>query len=109
MHSMAFQYLENLPIRVTGKFLKTVRLRDEPYVSVEEPRGFIQQLKQAKIAGDLFTFTQPIADTIPKHEYFQEAERLAVLQVSTYEHWLQRQSISGCVTRGGRPINVALN
>ena len=53
-------------LRVTGRFLKTARLRSELHVPLEDPGSWVQEVKQSRLRADIVTFVQDIDDRIPK-------------------------------------------
>jgi hypothetical protein len=58
---------------------------------LEDPEPLIVQLRRAKMRIDLFTFLQKLPDTTPKYTYPFERDNLAVVSVSTFEHWWSKQ------------------
>jgi len=88
---MAETTINNIAIVTEGRLFKTALVRDEPYDCVAEPNGFIEKLKKARLGADLFTFTQEIGDNGPKHDFHRGWERLAVLPITTYADWFEKQ------------------
>jgi hypothetical protein len=83
--------VENLNVKVGGRFLKTACLNDEYYVPIADPAAFILKLKAAGVKADLFTFVQELHDRTPKHGFALHWDELAVLTLTTYEHWWKKQ------------------
>jgi len=83
--------IDNKRVLVTRYVVRTVKLRSEYYECIDDPRDFVDKLKDAGVKGDLFTFLQEIGDTDPKHSFRLEWDSLAVLPVSTYENWWKKQ------------------
>ena len=83
--------IDGKEITVSGRFLKTARLHGEYYDCIDAPDAFIQQLHALPTGANLFTFLQDIGDQTARHPFHHEPESLAVLPVSTYEHWWNRQ------------------
>ena len=79
------------PITVTGSWLKTAQLRDEWHHDVTEPAAFVSELSRSGLNADLFSFWQRPPGTEPRFNYYHEPDPIAVLPVSTYEHWLKKQ------------------
>jgi hypothetical protein len=77
-------------LTIQGSWLKTARLTDEWHEDVDNPEALISNLKASSNA-DLFTFWQRLPNTEPKFPYHREMDSIAVLPVSTYEHWLKHQ------------------
>jgi hypothetical protein len=72
--------------------LTVVSLEDEWYEDLKDPQAVIEALKQAKDVGaDLFTFWQRMPDVTPSHPYHQEQEEIAVLSITSYDHWWKDQ------------------
>lgn len=83
--------VENLDVKVGGRFLKTACLNDEYYLPVADPATFIPKLKAAGVKADLFTFVQELHDRTPKYEYHREMDDMAVLPLTTFDHWFNKQ------------------
>jgi hypothetical protein len=62
--------------------------------------SFIDRLK-AIPAGDVFTFTERVPQTTPRYDFHCEWDNVAVVPVSTHEHWLQKQ-VSAATRRNVR-------
>lgn len=78
-------------IIVTGKFIKTARLKEEWYIDIEDPENIIRQIKALNIKADLLTIWQRPPETIPKYNYYIEWESLAVLPIKSYKEWFEKQ------------------
>lgn len=78
-------------IRIEGRFLRTASIEGGKYAALENPELLIQELRRSRARIDLFTFMQLLPETSPKHSYTMEWDNLAVLPVTTYEHWLGKQ------------------
>jgi hypothetical protein len=85
------KYIDNRAIIMSGRIFRTAKVRDEPYECIDEPKSFIDKLKGANIAADLFTFMQEISDPEPRYPFHCEPESLAVLPITTYDQWWQKQ------------------
>jgi len=86
--NVAILNLENLAITISGRLLKMGRVRDEPYICLQDSADFIAQLRKEPRRPDLFTFMQPIGDQTPRHPYYCENEGWAVLRITTYkDYW----------------------
>jgi hypothetical protein len=84
--------INNKLLIVLGRLLKIARLRNEWYEDIEEPETIIQSLKSAKPKADILTFWQRIPEIEPKYKYYMEWEDQAVLTVTSYSHWLEKQT-----------------
>lgn len=83
--------LADIDLRVDGRVLKTARLRDEYYVAAADPQALIARLSSGGGGADLFTFVQELHDPKPRFEHLTSFDELAVLPLTTYEHWLHHQ------------------
>src|SRR5262249_2233204 len=78
-------------IRVQGRLLRIAQLEADGYFFLDEPEILIQELRRSKTRIDLFTFMQRLPETTPKFNYPMELDNLAVLPVSTFDHWWNHQ------------------
>ena len=78
-------------LELSGRFITTARLAEEWYRDLKDPEAFIENLKRSGTNADLFTFWQRLPHTEPRYSYRLERETIAVLPVSTYEHWWKAQ------------------
>lgn len=77
---------------MTGRLSRIARLRDEYHDFVQSPAQFIASLSSTRPPrGNLFTFIQRVPDRAPRFDYHLEWDSIAVLQLSTYEHWWKKQ------------------
>jgi hypothetical protein len=83
--------IANRELSVTGRLIKTARLKAEYYETVDAPADFIKELQTKSIKADLFSFLQGAADTTPRFPYHVENDRISVLPITTYEHWWKSQ------------------
>ena len=74
------------------EFINTVSLEDEWFEDLENPQAVINLLKTLPTPKtDIFTFWQRIPNTKPQFNYPLEWEDLAVLPISTFDHWWNKQ------------------
>ena len=78
-------------IQIYGSFVKTARLDGEKFLFTDDPDPIVQALRRAKQRIDLFTFIQKVSETKPKYAYPMEWDNLAVLPISTFDHWWNDQ------------------
>src|ERR1051326_1188124 len=83
--------VRDVNITVQGRAIRVARLEREKHESVDSPEAFIEDLKAHRKRIDLFTFVQHLPETQPKYRFPLEWDNLAVLPVTTYEHWLRDQ------------------
>ena len=86
------QTIDGKGLKITGKFLKLARLADEYCVAMGEPEEFIKQMRRSGVKADAFTFVQGLHEEAPRFAFpHQERDSMAVLRVTTYDHWLNKQ------------------
>jgi hypothetical protein len=83
--------LGDLDVRVDGRVLRTASLQDEYYVPAGEPDKLVAGLKANRRGIDLFTFVQELHEPEPRFGAPSGWDEMAVLRVSTYQHWFDKQ------------------
>lgn len=78
-------------IQIRGRMLRTARLDAETFLFLNDPMPVIEELRRGKQRVDLFTFMQKPSETQPKYKYPVEWDNLAVLPISTFDHWWMQQ------------------
>jgi len=78
-------------IRVSGGLVKIARLDLDMYHFLSDPMAMIEALRASEERVDLFTFTQTVVDNKPKFSYPMEWENLAVLPITTFDEWWDKQ------------------
>ncbi len=78
-------------IRVRGRWLRIGQLEGDKYEFLEEPAAMVDALRKSGVRIDLFTFLQRLPETTPKYAYPMEWDNLAVVPVSTFDHWWTQQ------------------
>lgn len=78
-------------IAIEGKIVRIARLDGEHFTSLADPEATITALRETPERVDLFTFAQKVPDTNPKYKYHMELDNLAVLPISTFDHWWNSQ------------------
>ena len=81
-------------IRITGGRLRVAKLEAEFYHYLSDPEPVIAGLRGLPDRPDVFTFMQGLADPGPRYKYRMEWDNLAVVPVTTYEHWFEKQILS---------------
>jgi hypothetical protein len=81
----------SLDLYATGRVVRIVRLKDEFYVSPPNPSEFVSRMKTAGVRADLYSFVQDLNEPMPKFGYCRGAEPMAVLPLTTFDNWLNRQ------------------
>jgi len=78
-------------IRITGRLLRIGRPEGDGYESLAAPDSMVEGLRTSGIRIDLFTFLQLRPETSTKYQYPIEWDNAAVVPVSTFDHWWNRQ------------------
>ena len=78
-------------VRIAGRFLRIARLDADKFQFLDDPEPMLRALRTCGFRIDLFTFTQRLPETSPKYTYPMEWDNLAVLPVSTFDHWFTHQ------------------
>lgn len=78
-------------VQITGRLLKTARLRSEYYVRLEDPVALVQAVQKSGLRADILTFIQDINERAPRYSFHHEAEQMAVLPITTYDDWFTKQ------------------
>jgi hypothetical protein len=81
----------DLQLNLSGHLLRTARLDAEKYYFVSDAEAIIAGLRRTGQRVDLFTFVQSVSEREPKYKYPMEWDNFAVLPVSTFEHWWEKQ------------------
>jgi len=83
--------LEGKEIRINGTLIRTAFLDGEGYQFLQDPEATLEILRKSSTRIDLVTFIQRVSDKAPKYNYPMEWDNLAVLPISTFDHWMTRQ------------------
>jgi hypothetical protein len=78
-------------IRVRGGLVRIASIDPEGYEFLPELAGALGAFRRLGTRLDLFTFIQKLSDTAPKYSFPMEWDNMAVLRVSTFDHWLKHQ------------------
>jgi hypothetical protein len=78
-------------VRMQGRLCRVAHVDADDYKFLADPEPAIAELRQSKIRIDLFTFLQKLPDTEPKYAYPFEWDNMAVLPISTFEQWWNKQ------------------
>jgi hypothetical protein len=81
-------------IRITGDRLRTAKLEADFYHFLSDPEPVIAALRLLPNRPDLFTFVQGAANPTPRFKYHMEWDNMAIIHVSTFEHWWNHQILS---------------
>jgi len=83
--------VEGYDVRISGTLLRIASLSADTYEFLDDPKSAIEALRQCGQRIDLFTFMQRLPETSPKYTLPMEWDNLAVLPVSTFDHWWKEQ------------------
>jgi hypothetical protein len=78
-------------IKVQGRLVRIARLDGDKYTFPENPEEFLGHLRECGSKVDIFTFLQKLPDASPIYPYPYEMDNLAVLPVTTFDHWWNKQ------------------
>lgn len=81
----------NQDIRIAGRVLRIARLDADLYQFLSDPEPMIDRLRTCTERIDIFTFLQGLPETRPKYNYPMEWDNLAVLPISTFDNWWNKQ------------------
>lgn len=83
--------VDNKDIRIEGRLVRIARLELDKTEFLDDPPSMLEALRKSGTRIDLFTFLQQLPETTPKYAYPMEWDNLAVLPVSTFDHWWNHQ------------------
>jgi hypothetical protein len=78
-------------ITVKGRLIRIARPDGDTYESLDDPQSMVKGLQTGASRVDLLSFMQIMPQTEPRQAFHMEWDNLAVLPVSTFEHWWSRQ------------------
>src|SRR6266850_789181 len=78
-------------IKVQGRLIRIACLDGDMYNFPEDPEAVLTGLRNSGTRIDLFTFLQKLPATEPQYRYPMEWDNLAVLPVTTFDHWWTQQ------------------
>src|SRR5713226_2417616 len=81
----------NKNIKIEGRLIRIARVDGDKYEFVDEPESVLEGLRKSGVRIDLFTFMQKLPETSPQFRYSIESDNLAVLTVSSFDHWWTHQ------------------
>lgn len=93
---MPCRHVRGVSLVTTGRILRTSRIFDEYWIeraSIPSPQDVVADLSGEGIASDLFVFTQRVPEYEPCYAglYRYDYDNSAVLELSSYEAWLNHQ------------------
>src|SRR5258705_545158 len=78
-------------IKIRGRLVRIAWPELDSYETLSDPEAVLEGLRKSRVRVDLFTFMQAVPETSPKYAYPMEWDNLAVLPVSTFDHWWNHQ------------------
>jgi hypothetical protein len=78
-------------IDIQGRLCRIAQIDGEGYKFLDSPEPMLAELRRSKTRVDLFTFIQKLSETPPRYPYPTEWDNMAVLPVSTFDHWWTQQ------------------
>jgi len=78
-------------VKIQGRIVRVARLDGDKYTFPDDPEAMLDGLRRCGTRVDLFTFLQKLPETSPQYSYPMELDNLAVLPVSTFDHWWNGQ------------------
>ena len=78
-------------IRIDGRVVRIARLDGEKYTYPDDLEKLLAGLRECRERVDILTFLQKLPETKPQYPYLVESDNLAVLPVSTFDHWWTKQ------------------
>lgn len=86
--------MEGQTVSASGRWLRILSVVDEEFLegeAVRDPEAFVRQLKDMRVPGDIFTFSQKIPDIVPKYKFYMEWDNFAVIPITTFSDWLEKR------------------
>ena len=78
-------------VKVEGRLIRIAGLDGDRYTSPDDPEEMLTALRKCGTRIDLFTFLQKLPEAPPKYAYPMEWDNLAVIAVSSFDHWWTQQ------------------
>ncbi len=78
-------------LSISGRLVRTARLREEYYADFGDPEATIQALKRMPGRVDLLTFIQRPPDAQPRYDFHFEWEGIAALPLTSFDQWWKHQ------------------
>ena len=78
-------------IKVQGRLCRVACIDGDSYKFLDSPEPLLAELRKSKMRIDLFTFIHKLTEVPPKYPYPTESDNMAVLPISTFDHWWTQQ------------------
>jgi hypothetical protein len=76
---------------IQGNVIRIAHLDGEGYQFLDDPEEALRELRKSSDRIDLFSFIQKVSEASPKYRYPMEWDNLAVVPVTTFDHWMTSQ------------------
>ena len=89
--------IEGQTVTASGRWLRIATVKDEELMEgavVTDPSTFLRDLRHAGLRADLFTFAQKLPDTTPRYPFHLEWDNPAVIPLTTFNEWWEKQAES---------------
>jgi hypothetical protein len=83
--------IDGTQLKIRGSLVKIARVDGEKFLFAGNPDAVVESLRKSSHRVDIFTFIQKVSETSPKYSYPMEWDNLAVLPISTFDHWWNQQ------------------
>jgi hypothetical protein len=74
-------------IKIEGRLIRLAHVRGDKHKFLDNPLPVIDGITHLRPRIDVFTFMQRLPDTSPKYGYPMEWDNLAVIPITTFDHW----------------------
>ena len=74
-------------IKTQGRIIRIAQIDGDKYKFVDDPEPILHNLRNSEPRPDIFTFLQRLPDASPHFKYPMELDNLAVLSISSFDHW----------------------
>ena len=78
-------------VAIQGRLCRIARIDGDSFRFLDSPESLLAELRSSRMRVDLFTFIPKLKETAAKHPYFMEWDNMAVLPISTFDHWWTKQ------------------
>ena len=78
-------------ILIQGRLVRIASPELDKYESLGDAEAVLNEIRKIKVHIDIFTFMQLMPESTPKYAYRMEWDNLAVLPVTTFDHWWNHQ------------------
>ncbi|MGI9087597.1 MAG: hypothetical protein ACR2HH_07660 [Chthoniobacterales bacterium] len=80
-------FIASKEVAISGRVFRTAKLRHEWCDFYSDPAQAIEEMRQAQLGADVFTFVHDIGEASQPYSYRSLPVGLAILPVTTYEKW----------------------